>query len=86
MRKFKKIMFCINNIFFNNKAIKLEKKSIMELTIKKFLTLNLKIMMVFYKVVLSSYNIYTLNSDKVSKIWDEMRIKFGCNENKICML
>ena len=75
MREFKKIMFCINKIFFNNKAIKLEKKSIIELTIKKFLTLNLKIMMVFYKVVLSSYNIYTLNSDKVSKTWDEMRIK-----------
>jgi hypothetical protein len=36
---------------------------------------------VFYQ--LSSYSISTLNLDKISKIWDEMRIKFGCNENKI---
>ena len=28
-------------------------------------------------------SISTLNSDKISKIWDEMRIKFGYNENKI---
>ena len=29
------------------------------------------------------YSISTLNSDKISKIWNEMRIKFGCNEDKI---
>ena len=31
----------------------------------------------------SVYSISTLNSDKISKIWDEMRIKFGCSENKV---
>jgi hypothetical protein len=30
-----------------------------------------------------AYSISTLNSDKISKIWDEMKIKFGYNENKI---
>ena len=29
------------------------------------------------------YSIYTLNSDKISKIWDVVRIKFGDKENKI---
>jgi hypothetical protein len=30
------------------------------------------------------YSIYTLNSDKIiSEIWDEMRIKLGCSEDKV---
>ena len=28
-------------------------------------------------------SISTSNSDKISKIWDETRIKLGCNEDKI---
>ena len=29
------------------------------------------------------YSISTLNSDIISKTWDKMRIKFGCNDDKI---
>jgi hypothetical protein len=29
------------------------------------------------------YSVSTLNSDKLSTIWDEMRIKFGCSENRV---
>jgi hypothetical protein len=31
------------------------------------------------------YSIYTLNSDKVSKIWDEMTIELRCSEDKVWM-
>ena len=31
------------------------------------------------------YSISTSNSDKISKIWDEIRIKLGCGEDKVWM-
>jgi hypothetical protein len=34
-------------------------------------------------IFMGSYSISTLNSGKISKIWDEMRIKFGCNEDRL---
>ena len=34
-------------------------------------------------IFIGRYSISTLNSGKISKIWDEMRIKFGCNEDRL---